>query len=56
MTIADCYRSLFLMQATENNPLGRQDLNESTLDLSLGLNSHDDENDPDSRTEQTKDS
>lgn len=42
-------------QATDDNPLGRQDLNESTLDLSLGLKSHDGENDSDLRTDQTKD-
>lgn len=34
-----------LFQATENNPVERQDLNEeSTLDLSLGLKAHDGEN------------
>lgn len=34
----------------------RQDLNESTLDLSLGLNAHDGENDPDSKNDHNRDS
>ncbi|KAL3521896.1 hypothetical protein ACH5RR_014730 [Cinchona calisaya] len=42
-------------QAPENGPLGRQDLNESILDLSLGLNSHDRENDYDLKIDQNKD-
>ncbi|KAM3749183.1 hypothetical protein ACB098_05G163400 [Castanea mollissima] len=35
----------------ENNQLIRQDLNERTLDLSLGLKAHDDDHDPDSKTD-----
>ncbi|KAL0012197.1 hypothetical protein SO802_007305 [Lithocarpus litseifolius] len=35
----------------DNNQLVRQDLNESTLDLSLGLKAHDDDHDPDSKTD-----
>ncbi|KAA8515577.1 hypothetical protein F0562_018812 [Nyssa sinensis] len=43
-------------QASGDNPLARQDLNESTLDLSLGL-AHDGDPDSDSKTDhQTKDS
>uniref|UniRef100_A0A5B6YJH1 Uncharacterized protein n=1 Tax=Davidia involucrata TaxID=16924 RepID=A0A5B6YJH1_DAVIN len=42
-------------QALDDNPLARQDLNESTLDLSLGL-AHDGDPDSDSKTDQTKDS
>ncbi|KAL3519390.1 hypothetical protein ACH5RR_017539 [Cinchona calisaya] len=42
-------------QAPENEPLGRQDLNESTLDLSLGLKAHDSENDSDSKVDQNRD-
>nr|GMD86018.1 transcription initiation factor TFIID subunit 11-like [Ipomoea batatas] len=40
----------------EKNQAGtaRHDLNESTLDLSLGLKAHDGEADPDSKTNQTK--
>ncbi|CAK9176453.1 unnamed protein product [Ilex paraguariensis] len=41
-------------QAPESNSLARQDLNESTLDLSLGLNGHDGNNDTDSKTNQSK--
>ncbi|XP_062082000.1 uncharacterized protein LOC133788505 [Humulus lupulus] len=33
------------------NQVVRQDLNESTLDLSLGLNAHDSDNDPDSKSD-----
>jgi len=33
----------------------RQDLNESTLDLSLGLTSHEDEHNSDSKPNQTRD-
>lgn len=39
----------------EDKPPERQDLNESTLDLSLGFTGHE-ENDDDSKTNQTKDS
>ncbi|KAK9267868.1 hypothetical protein L1049_010305 [Liquidambar formosana] len=42
-------------QAADNNQLERQDLNESTLDLSLGLKAHDGDPDSDSKTDQTKD-
>ncbi|KAK7840061.1 uncharacterized protein LOC112007423 [Quercus suber] len=35
----------------DNNQLVRQDLNERTLDLSLGLKAHDDDHDPDSKTD-----
>ncbi|XP_057795048.1 uncharacterized protein LOC131011276 [Salvia miltiorrhiza] len=42
-------------QASESNREERQDLNESTLDLSLGLKAHDGENDSDSRADQNKD-
>ncbi|GFQ02866.1 hypothetical protein PHJA_002430500 [Phtheirospermum japonicum] len=39
-------------QVMKKNPVERQDLNESTLDLSLGLNAHDDgENDSDSKAD-----
>ncbi|KAL8103292.1 uncharacterized protein LOC141676829 [Apium graveolens] len=37
------------------NPLERQDLNESTIDLGINLNSRDGENDSDSMNEQIKD-
>lgn len=37
------------------NPLGRQDLNESTVDLGINLNSRDGENDSDSMNDQIKD-
>ena len=40
---------LFVYQ--DNNQLVRQDLNERTLDLSLGLKAHDDDHDPDSKTD-----
>ncbi|XP_048323264.1 uncharacterized protein LOC107414555 isoform X2 [Ziziphus jujuba] len=43
------------MEETQNNQVVRQDLNE-TLDLSLGLNGHDGENNPDSKTDQSRDS
>ncbi|XP_029128313.1 probable serine/threonine-protein kinase DDB_G0282963 isoform X2 [Cajanus cajan] len=39
----------------EESQVVRQDLNESTLDLSLGLTSHDDEHDSDSKTNQARD-
>ncbi|KAK7303368.1 hypothetical protein RJT34_14272 [Clitoria ternatea] len=42
-------------QSEDKNQGVRQDLNESTLDLSLGLTSHDDEHDSDSKTNQTRD-
>lgn len=42
-------------QDSENNREERQDLNESTLDLSLGLKAHDGENESDSRADQSKD-
>ncbi|KAH7545285.1 hypothetical protein FEM48_Zijuj01G0077400 [Ziziphus jujuba var. spinosa] len=42
-------------ETQENNQVVRQDLNE-TLDLSLGLNGHDGENNPDSKTDQSRDS
>jgi hypothetical protein len=38
-------------ESQDNNQLVRQDLNESTLDLSLGLNAPDDAHDPDSKTD-----
>ncbi|XAR53836.1 hypothetical protein NMG60_11022532 [Bertholletia excelsa] len=42
-------------QPRDDNPLSRQDLNESTLDLSLGLKAHDgDHGGSDSRTDQMK--
>ncbi|XP_059307162.1 uncharacterized protein LOC132058816 isoform X3 [Lycium ferocissimum] len=41
-------------QDPEDKPPERQDLNESTLDLSLGFTAHE-ENDADSKTNQTKD-
>lgn len=44
-----------LMQALDQNQLARQDLNESTLDLSLGLKAHDGDPDSDSKTNQNKD-
>lgn len=43
------------MQALDQNQLARQDLNESTLDLSLGLKAHDGDPDSDSKTNQNKD-
>ncbi|KAK7412711.1 hypothetical protein VNO78_04275 [Psophocarpus tetragonolobus] len=42
-------------QSQYKNQVVRQDLNESTLDLSLGLTSHDDEPDSDSRPNQRRD-
>nr|KYP62694.1 hypothetical protein KK1_017241 [Cajanus cajan] len=42
-------------QSQYKNQVVRQDLNESTLDLSLGLTSHDDEHDSDSKTNQARD-
>lgn len=45
-----------IFQSQDKNQVVRQDLNESTLDLSLGLTSHDDEHDSDSKTNQTRDS
>ncbi|ESW19657.1 hypothetical protein PHAVU_006G143900 [Phaseolus vulgaris] len=42
-------------QSQYKNQVVRQDLNESTLDLSLGLTSHEDEHDSDSKTNQTRD-
>ncbi|KAK3036958.1 hypothetical protein RJ639_030923, partial [Escallonia herrerae] len=42
-------------QAQEDIPVARQDLNESTLDLSLGMNAQDGENDSNSKSEQIKD-
>ncbi|XP_057429483.1 uncharacterized protein LOC130722683 [Lotus japonicus] len=44
-------------ESQDKNQVVRQDLNESTLDLSLGLTSHDDddENNSDSKTTQTRD-
>ncbi|XP_047946771.1 uncharacterized protein LOC125193086 [Salvia hispanica] len=42
-------------QASETNREERQDLNISTLDLSLGLKAHDGENDSESRGDQNKD-
>ncbi|KAL0310762.1 UNVERIFIED_CONTAM: hypothetical protein Sangu_2370900 [Sesamum angustifolium] len=42
-------------QATEKNPVKRQDLNESTLDLSLGLKAHDGENESKSKANKIKD-
>ncbi|KAL1562510.1 B-cell CLL/lymphoma 7 protein family member B-like [Salvia divinorum] len=41
--------------ASETNREERQDLNVSTLDLSLGLTAHDGENESESRADQTKD-
>lgn len=38
-------------QASENSPLHGQDLNESTLDLSLGLKAHEGENDSETKTD-----
>ncbi|KAL0428608.1 UNVERIFIED_CONTAM: hypothetical protein Slati_3035600 [Sesamum latifolium] len=42
-------------QAQENNPVERHELNESTLDLSLGLKAHDGENESDQKADQMKD-
>ncbi|KAK4398876.1 hypothetical protein Sango_1363100 [Sesamum angolense] len=42
-------------RAQENNPVERHDLNESTLDLSLGLKAHDGENESDQKADQMKD-
>ncbi|KAG2395655.1 uncharacterized protein HKW66_Vig0069690 [Vigna angularis] len=42
-------------QSQYKNQVVRQDLNESTLDLSLGLTSHEDEHDSDSKPNQTRD-
>ncbi|KAK4421382.1 hypothetical protein Salat_2088700 [Sesamum alatum] len=42
-------------QATENNPVKRQDLNESTLDLSLGLKAHDGKKESKSKANKIKD-
>lgn len=44
-----------LCQAPENNPVERHDLNESTLDLSLGLKAHEGENKYDPKADQVKD-
>lgn len=44
-----------LLFQTPENPLGRQDLNESTVDLGINLNSRDGENDSDSMNDQIKD-
>ncbi|XP_051134022.1 uncharacterized protein LOC127253452 [Andrographis paniculata] len=41
--------------AAKSNPVGCQDLNESTLDLSLGMGAHNGENEFDSKGEQSKD-
>lgn len=46
---------LLLSQAPETSPPERQDLNESTLDLSLGLKAHDGENDSDPKPDKNKD-
>ena len=43
------------MQAVDQNKLTRQDLNESTLDLSLGLKAHDGDRDSDPKTNKNKD-
>lgn len=45
----------FISQSEDKYQVVRQDLNETTLDLSLGLTSHDDEHDSDSKTNQTRD-
>lgn len=42
---------LIYISLQETNQVVRQDLNESTLDLSLGLNAHDGDNDPDSKAD-----
>ncbi len=42
-------------QAVDQNKLTRQDLNESTLDLSLGLKAHDGDRDSDPKTNKNKD-
>lgn len=42
-------------QDEDRNHLGRQDLNETTLDLSLGLKAHDGENDSNSRMDHAND-
>lgn len=41
-------------ESQDKNQLVCQDLNESTLDLSLGLKAHDDDHGPDSKTDQTR--
>lgn len=41
----------FSARSQETNKVVRQDLNESTLDLSLGLNAHDGDNDTDSKAD-----
>jgi hypothetical protein len=38
----------------DKNQLVCQDLNESTLDLSLGLKAHDNDHGPDSKTDPTR--
>lgn len=35
-----CQNCIFIGQAPHDNPIERQDLNESTLDLSLGQEAH----------------
>lgn len=45
----------FSFQSQERNQGVRQDLNESTLDLSLGLTSHDDERDSESKPSHMRD-
>lgn len=42
-------------QGPDNNQIERQDLNESTLDLSLGFTAQDGDHDSDSKTDQNKD-
>jgi len=48
------YNEDFIFQPQDKNQVVRQDLNES-LDLSLGLTSHDEDQDSDSKTNQTTD-
>ena len=44
-----CLGLTFASQSQDTSKVVRQDLNESTLDLSLGLNAHDGNNDTDSK-------
>jgi hypothetical protein len=44
----------FYLVSQDKNQLVCQDLNESTLDLSLGLKAHDNDHGPDSKTDPTR--
>lgn len=45
---------MFWFHSQDNNQVVCQDLNESTLDLSLGLNAHESDNGSALNTEQTR--